>query len=118
SRAPGGRLRVTADDDRYSAVLDRLRVAARVLEGHELTGVRLVRRPQGAHGAYVLLGPSDTLRERNADRLELLGEPADADAERQPSARQHVDRCALLCEDDGVALRKDENARRQAHVAR
>src|SRR5204863_3348243 len=53
------------------------------------------------------------IREVLAERLELDGVPADADAETQTSAREDVHLGRLLGDERGLTLRQDEDARDQ-----
>ena len=57
-------------------------------------------------------------RERHAERVELLFQPADADAELDASAREAVERRELLGEDERVALRQDQDPGREADARR
>ena len=50
--------------------------------------------------------------------VELLLQPADADPEQHPPARQDVERRHLLGQDHGVALGEDEDAGAQAQGRR
>src|SRR5262249_30400172 len=109
-RAARGELRVTADDDRDSRLLHRLRVRLELLPAVELAMER--RRlvlPERADRAHRLSGAGAPLRERDAEGLELLFEPADADAEDHPPVREHVQRRHLLGDVQRVALRQDQN---------
>ena len=75
-------------------------------------GARLA--PEPAHHVDVLVGARAAPLERDAERVELLAQPADADAEVDPAARQAVERRDLLREHERVALRKDQDAGRRA----
>ena len=66
-------------------------------------GLRLA--PDGAHGREVFVGDGAAVLERRAEGSELRLEIADADAEGQPAARQHVETRQLLGEHERVALR-------------
>ena len=48
--------------------------------------------------------------ERGADRVELLLQPADADAEQDAAVRHVVERGDLLGDDDRIVLRQDQDA--------
>src|SRR5438876_11414682 len=82
--AAGGEARVPADDDRHARPLYRLRVRLERRPAEELAGERLRRLlPERAQRAHRLGGPRRPVLERDAERLELLAQPADADAEDQ-----------------------------------
>ena len=53
-------------------------------------------RPRPAHQRHLLLHARETPRERRARRPVVLLAPADADADRDPAAREHVHRRELL----------------------
>ena len=63
-----------------------------------------------AHQRDVLAGPLGAARERDAERGELLGQPADADAEDEAAAGQPVEAGDLLREDERVVLRDQADA--------
>jgi len=105
-------LGVATDDDRDA--LRRLRPADALVELD--VGVvhrRLRLGPQGAHRLDVVVVATPAVGERHADRIELLLQPADPDPEDHATATQVVDRRDLLRGDQGVALRDDEDARRE-----
>jgi hypothetical protein len=79
------------------------------LEEAPLERLRLVL-PQRADGAHRLRRARAALLERDAERVELLLQPADADAEDGAAARQHVERGDLLGDVERVALRQDQDA--------
>src|SRR4051794_6158038 len=109
---------VASDHDRHRA-LGRLRVGRHPLEAGELAReAGSVRSPQGAHRGHVLVGPGAAPLPRDAEGVELLAEPADADADLDPPAREAVERGQLLGQHDRVALGEDEDASRQADPAR
>src|SRR6185312_2308759 len=84
--ALGRRLRMPADHDRHRTA-HRLGVGADLVELHELAvEADAVLGPQLAHHRDVLVRSRAALRERDAERLELLLEPADADAELDAAA--------------------------------
>src|SRR5947208_920926 len=62
----------------------------------------------------VFVHPCAAFLERHAERVELLAQPTDAHAQLDAPLREHVERRELLGEDDGVALRQDEDAGREA----
>ena len=111
---PGRRLGVPTDVDRDGGLRGTgLRV--HVLEprpGPVERGGAL--RPQGAQRFDVLVGDAAPLREGHADRVELLLQPADPDAQLHPAARELIERRHLLGQGDGVALGEDEDARGEA----
>ena len=74
-----------------------------------MRGVRGAR-PAGAGERDPLLEPVAATLERDVERVELLLEPAGADAELQPAAARDVDRRRLLGEDDGLPQRQHETA--------
>ncbi len=66
-------------------------------------------RPAVARDRDPLLEPRPAPLERDAERLELLRQPAGADAELEAAAARDVDRGGLLGEFDGVAQRQHEH---------
>src|SRR5579859_2761332 len=112
--AAGGRFRVATDDDRHR-FRDRLRIAADMIEFHELAReAGTVAGPQCAHGRDILVGALAATLEGNAERLELLLQPAYADAELDPAAAEIVERGDLLGQHQRVALRQDNHGRHEA----
>ena len=81
------------------------------VERHQLLG------PERAHDRDLLLDALAAILEVLAQRLELDGVPADAHAEPQAPARQHVDGGRLLGDERGLPLREDQDARRQPQSA-
>src|SRR5438876_507350 len=82
SGTPRGQLRVAADDDGNTRFLHRLRVRLELAPAEELARERFgFVLPQGADGAHRLRRARGALGERNSERVELLLEPADSDAE-------------------------------------
>ncbi len=71
---------------------------------HRRTARWRPERVQGVVGARTALG------ERHPDGLELLPEPARADADEQAPSREVVEGRELLGEDHGVALGQDQHA--------
>jgi len=63
-----------------------------------------VLAPEASHQRDVLAGALGTARERDAERGELLGHPADTDAEREPAVGQAIETGDLLREDERVVL--------------
>src|SRR4029453_17281765 len=105
-----GSLRVAAHVDRDEP-LHRLREALRVLESTELALERaLVLTPERAQRLDVLVGTGASAFPRDPEGVELLPQPAHTHAELHAPAGEHVERRELLGEDDGIALRKDEDA--------
>ena len=74
----------------------------------------LVRRgavpPECTHRADGVIGSRSPLAERHADRVELLLQPARADAEQHPAPTETVERGELLGEHDRISLRQDQHA--------
>ena len=66
--------------------------------------------PQRLHDLQVLVAARAPPLERCRDRRELLGQPADADAEVDPPAGQRVEVDDLLGGVDGVALGHEADA--------
>ena len=81
------------------------------VDRHQLLG------PERAHDRDLLLDALAAVLEVLAQRLELDGVPADAHAEPQAPARQHVDGGRLLGDEGGLPLREDQDARRQPQPA-
>jgi hypothetical protein len=84
------------------------------IDSRDADELAVERRPlvfsKRAHRAEVLGGAGPSSLHRNADRLELGLEVADAHAECEPSARDDVEAGELLGEDHRVALRQDHDA--------
>ena len=70
-------------------------------------------RPQAAHQLDLFLGSLASVGEILAQCLVFDGVPTDADAEAQPSIAQQVDLGGLLCDQRGLTLGKDDDARYQ-----
>lgn len=110
----GGRVAVAADMDRH-ARLGRPGPQDAVAEVGELAMMaRALLAPECAHRGDVVVGACAAALERDAERAEFLGKPADADAEDQAAAGEAVECRRLLGEHQRVALRQDDHARRQA----
>ena len=78
---------VAAEHDRDATVAHRLRIDPHRVEVDELAVERGdVVAPQRADRVDVLLGARTSTLERDAERVELLARPADADAEREPAS--------------------------------
>jgi hypothetical protein len=75
------------------------------LVGQQLPG------PEQPHDLELFLQPLAAIPDVLAERLELDGVPADADAQAQAAAREDVDLRRLLGDERGLALRQDEDAR-------
>ena len=71
---------------------------------------RLLVGPQPLHGQHPLPDDRPALAFVDAVVLHLLLVPAEADAEREPAARQQVERGDLLGRDDRVPLGEEEDA--------
>ena len=69
--------------------------------------------PERAQQRDLLLDAAAAVVEVLAERLELDGVPADADAEPQAAAGEHVDLRRLLGDERGLALRQDDDAGRE-----
>src|SRR5204863_799120 len=63
--------------------------------------------PEGAQRAHALARARGAGAELDAGGLELLGQPADADAEREPPAREHVEAEREARADEGAAEREE-----------
>ncbi len=99
--------------------LDGQRLDARVghavppaLVGHQLAG------PEEPHDLELLLDPPAAIVDVLAERLELDRVPADADAQAQPAAREHVHLGRLLGDERRLALGQDEDAGDQLDAPR
>ena len=104
---------MSADDDR-DRPLHRAGVgvdAGEVDVGAVVLGPVLV--PEGLHGLDELVGDGAAIGEVGPDGPELRLQVADADAEREAPAAEHVQGRDLLGEHDGVALRHDHDPGRQ-----
>ena len=108
------RVRRAAHHDRDAPPSGRLGIDAHSLEPDELAvEAGDVAGPHPPHRTDVLVRARATPRERNAQRGELLGRPADADAEREPARRQDIQGCRLLGHDERVVLGQQQDAGRQ-----
>ncbi len=97
-----------AHDDRHPGLLGRPGQHLPVVPVEELTlEVDGLPRPGCGHGVDVLVGPGAAVVEGNAESLELLLQPTDAEAEHQPAPRQVVDRAGLLGQVQRVDLGQD-----------
>ena len=114
--APGAASRglaMAADVDRDPS-RHGLGIGARPPKRHELAIERhVVFGPHLPHDLHVLLGSGAAALPRNAQSLELLTQPADAHAQRDPALRQHVQGGHLLGEGERMALRQKRDARGQ-----
>ena len=105
--------------DRWPRTLDRLRAALDAVERHEVAVERrLLFAPERTQRVDILVGAAATRVERHTHRLVLTRHVPDADADDQPAARQHVDRCELLGQRHRVAQRQDHDARHRAGCVR
>ena len=110
--APQGRPALAADDDRRMGPLHGLRVEKRAGEGEARSLVaRDLLRPQGAHRLDGLVRARAAIVEGHAEGPELLLEPADADAEVDPSAGEVIEIRHHLRRVDRRALGHDADAR-------
>ena len=80
--------------------------------GHQLPG------PEKPHDLELLLHPPAAILEVLAEGLELDGVPAHADAEAQPSAREHIHLGRLLGHERRLTLGQDDDARDQLDAPR
>ena len=109
----GGGLGVATDDDR-DGTSRRTRAQDAVGERGELAlEGGLILAPEGTHGTDRVVGATTPLGEGDADGVELLLEPADADAESHATAGEHVEGGQLLGQDHRVPLGHDQDAGRQ-----
>ena len=67
-------------------------------------------RPERPHGGDVLVIPRAATFPGNAEGIELLLQPADAQAQLHPAARELVQCRQLLGKHQGIALRHDQDA--------
>ena len=67
-------------------------------------------RPQPPHEVDLLLEPPAAVVEVHAQSLVLDGVPADAEAEAETAARQHVDLRSLLRQEGRLPLPRDDDA--------
>src|SRR5262249_10917239 len=74
------------------------------LVGHQLSC------PEEPHDLELLLDALAAIAKALAERLELHGVPADADAEAEPPAGEDVDLRRLLGDERGLALGQDDDA--------
>ena len=84
--------------------LDAREVRELALEGG------LLLRPQSSDDFDVLRHARAAFGERNSERIELALDITYADAEEQPTLREHVDACEFFGEHDGLALREQDDA--------
>src|ERR1700733_1367224 len=118
--APQGRARMTANPDGWMRLLQREGLRADIgitVVGASKAGGRLgpelleYRNPLIGHGAaFVEVG--------TAQRLEFLFQPADAHAQRDTPARQHIKRCDDFRGQNRVAVGQDQHRRNQAQPFR
>src|ERR1051326_813864 len=113
-------LAVPADPDRRMRLLHRMRQALDRIEPVELPGERGRRLgPQRLEDPDVLVAdraaPVEGVR---AERVELILQPAHADAHGDASLRQHVDGRQRLRGEDRIAIRQDHHARHEAEPRR
>ena len=106
--------RVAAEDDGRMRLLHRLRIHGDALEvvvvaveSGEIGG------PRGLVDLDALLGAAIALLIVDADRVELLGHPADADAEHEPAVRKLIHGHELPRVRERMAIGCDEHAGRE-----
>ena len=92
------------------------------LTSSQFTNWPLKLTPSSAHSLRITAMYSSVrgaaLLERHADRLELLLEPADADAELDAAAAHVVERRHLLGQHERIAQRQDDDAGHEAQPGR
>jgi hypothetical protein len=103
---------VASDHDGDLPTTDRLRIDAYRSEAtsspsNDATSSRQTTRI----AANVFGGALAATRERDAQRREFLPRPADSDSEGQPPARESVEACRLLGEQQRSVLREQQHAR-------
>src|SRR5579864_2647488 len=102
---------MTADVDRHAAALHRLGKTLEVMKIEVLAvEAGYILAPQGTHRGDRLVGARAALMEVQAERVELLLEPAAADAQDDAAARKHVERGDLLGDVERMALRENQDA--------
>src|SRR5499433_3962225 len=119
-RSPQGDLAVSAYPDRWMRLLHRGGQALQSVEAVEASreGSRALR-PERLHDADVLVADrAAAIEVGRAQGLELLAQPAHADAHGDASLREHVDGGEHLCGDHGIPVRHDHDARDQAEPLR
>src|SRR5216684_7432600 len=83
---PQRRVALAAEPHRHSRCADRLWITRDASEVDELAGMRTrLLGPQLAHHVDVFAGPRAASVERNPQRGEFLGEPADPGTENEPA---------------------------------
>src|SRR5437867_2788287 len=80
--------------------------------------VRHLLRPQRAEKGDLLLDPLAAIGEAHSQRFVLDLVPADADAEDEAPAREHVHLRRLLCHKRGLPLRQDQDRGRERQPPR
>ena len=76
------------------------------------------RRPQRLHDPHLFLRAPAAIVEILVEAGELDRVPADPDAEPEPAAAQNIERGRLFGDENGLALRQDQDAGRKAELAR
>ena len=71
--------------------------------------------PDAPHGRHLLVHPLEAARERRVDGAVVVLASADADAHGEPAVGEHVDRCHLLGDGDGVVGGQDHDRRPEPH---
>jgi len=112
------RIALAAEDDRWVRLLDRLREHAERRYPQERAVVARQRlRPERAHRGEVFAAARGAIVERDAEGLELLAQPADADAEVEPAAGEDVRIGDLLGRVQRRPLRDEADPRAEANAA-
>ena len=111
--------RDAADPDRRMRLLQRLGLRAGAGDAVELAlDARLTLGPHGLEHAQGLVGGAAAPREVDAEDLQLLAPPADADADDEPAARQHIDGREHLRHRHGMPVAEDEYRAADARLRR
>jgi hypothetical protein len=74
--------------------------------------------PQLLHDLDLLLGAASAVMEVLVEPGKFDLVPADPDAEPEPAAAQHIETGRLLGDENGLALRQDQHARRKTKLIR
>ena len=110
--APERGLRLAAEDDRRMRPLQGLRLELDRSEGEEpAVELGLGLGPERAQRAHALARPRGAGLKLDPGGLELFREPADADPERQPAAREHVEAHREARGDERVPERQEIDIR-------
>jgi hypothetical protein len=113
------RVAVSHRDDWNLPVAQWFRIDPHGVEPDELAVERShVIPPQGPHGRDVFGSARGAPLERHTQRVEFLTRPADADAEREPTTAQGVQRRRLFGDQHRIVLRQQQHAGRDADARR